>query len=351
MAFLDLVNELTGVVPGLSPLLAEKYINRAWTDICRERTWEFLKTAVAVVCPEQTTDGSVSITQYSDTVTCDADASAALLAINTTAQPPLNRMSIRFGATSPAIGQVYNIIDADVSVPAAIVLTLDRIVIEATDADSGYQCYRPYIVPPTDFLAWFSFVDMVNAWPLKRDFTSAFFDLKDPQRQAQGLAYYLGAYQSTESTDGIVSATPFPNLAVGTTFYELWPHPTSGQTFYARYNRRGVDFTSPTDVLPAVIDDGLVISKALYAHAYPFAKANAANFPSFKGVNWTELIAIQKGNYDTDLITAKRLDNENALQDIYARGHGLRTGAGGSFKGMQDYPIDANFLQSHLVRF
>ncbi len=353
MAFLDLVNELTGTVPGLSPLLAEKYINRAWAHVRSKRNWQFLVTDLAIACPTQITAGTISISQFSTAVTCDATASAALLAQDVIGTPALEQMSIRFGATSPAIGQVYNISVVDQSIPAAVVLQLNRPVMEATNATSGYQCYRPYIQPPADFLAWSSFVDMVNGWPLfsaDSPYTSAYFDARDPQRAAQGLATILGSYAGAYIPVGDTLTNPFPNMAIGATAYELWPHPTSGQTFYARYRRRGVDFTSPTDELPQVISDGLILSRALYADAYPFAKANVANFPSFKGADWNGLITNQKKKFDDDLVDAKRNDNENALQDVWFRGHGLRW-AGSGFRGAPGFPIDSNYMQSHLIRF
>lgn len=357
MAFLDLVNELTGTVPGLSPLLAEKYINRAWKDIRSERLWSFLATTAAVVCPAQVTAGAVAIVQYSDSVTLDATASAALLAqTNVNAVPGITNLSIRFGATSPAIGQVYNIEAADITTPTAIILTLDRFVVEATNATSGYQCYRPYITPPSsDFLKWETVVDMVNAftlWGPRTTRTSAEFDMRDPQRQAQGLAYWLGSYVGAfipDPTTGVVN--PNPNVEAGSNIYELWPHPTSGQTFLARYRRRGVDFLTPTETQPDVISDAMIIQRALGWHVYAFAAANVANFPSFKNVNWLSLIKLAKDQYARDLLDAKRNDNEAALQDVWNMGHGLRNDGSFDFKGMAGFPIDSNYMQSHLIRF
>jgi len=356
MAFLDLVNELSGTLPGLSPLLAETYINRAYSKILTERLWSFLLIDAGVVCPAQITDGAFDIDQFSSTVTADADASAALLdqAQNNT-QPGLTNMQIRFGppaTTSPAIGQLYNILAVDVTDPAALVLTLDRMVMEASSADASYQCYRAYVTPPVpDFLAWQSWVDMVNAFPLRTNVTSSMFDLRDPQRQAQGLAYFLGFYASAYVPNvitGVVS--PNPNVDTGTNLYELWPHPVQGQTFYVRFRRRGTPFVLPTEVQPAVIPDELIIARALGWHAYPFAQANVANFPSFKNANFPTLIKQAQGQYRELLQNTKINDDEAALQSVWSTGHGLRQGVR-DFKGISDFPIDSNFMQSHLIRF
>lgn len=359
MAFLDLVTTLTGELPGLSPQLARKHINWAWRDIRQMRLWSFLEIDAAVICPAQVTAGAAAITQFSETVTLDATASAAVLAQTVSgATPGLLTLSIRFGATSPAIGQVYNIVDFDATTdPTAIVLTLNRFVVELTDAASGYQLYRPYITPPfDDFLAWISINDMANAFSMTNENgrlsrSSAYFDLRDPQRQAQGLAYYCGSYAGAYISNP-VTGTEIPQATVnpGTMLYELWPHPTSGQNFYVRFRRRGTDFTGPLDTQPDGIPDALILHRAKSDYSYPFAAANVGHFPTFKGVGWQGLIAGERSAFATDLILAKKNDNETALNTVYSRGHGLRVGTGG-FKGMTDYPIDSNFLQSHLVRF
>jgi len=355
MAFLELSSELTGLIPGLSPFLADTYINRAWVDICNARNWNFLQQDAAIVCPTQITAGSVAIVQYTNTVTCNAAASTALLAQNAST-PTLTNMQIRFGASSPSAGQVYNIIAVDQTTPAAIVLTLDRVVVEATNAGSGYQCYRCYFVPPVlggmQFLAWTSLVDMVNGWKLTGNFTSAYFDARDPQRMAQGLAYNYGSYETNQTVDSLTGATtPNPNRSAGTPSYELWPHPTSGQTFLARMKLKGQAFVLPTDTQPGnIIDDQIIIERALGRYVYPFAKASVGQFPSLKGADWTTLMVNSQRTYSELLVTAKRLDDEQGLQSVWSRGHGLRGGRFGAFKGVTDGPIDANYLQSHLVR-
>ena len=88
MALLDLVSELTGTVPGLSPILAEKYCQRAWQHIRNKRLWAFLSIDGAIVCPAVVSTGTVSITQFSATVALDATASAALLAQSTPGATP-----------------------------------------------------------------------------------------------------------------------------------------------------------------------------------------------------------------------------------------------------------------------
>ncbi len=355
MALIDLVGELTGVIPGLSPILAQTYINRAYQEIRNQRNWSFLVTDGVVVCPGVVTDGSVNVTQYLATVTLDVDASAALLPQTVVGSVPgLLQLQIRFGST-PIASQIYSIVAFDITTPTAIILTLDRPVVEGTNAASPYQCYRCYVIPPIpDFKTWVALTDYTNSFSLtgnRLNGTSAQFDLRDPQRSSQGLAYWLGAWGGNRTGNPITGAT-VPNATVDASVpvYELWPHPTQGQVFYARFRRKGDPLINPSDELPEQIPDELVMSRALGWHGYPWAQANVGHYPMLKGANWPTLMMQARRSYAELLLDAKRNDNEQQLQDVWSRGHGLRTRRW-DFKGVGDYPIDADFLQSHLVRF
>lgn len=356
MAFLDLVSELCGVLPGLSPPLAEKHINRAWDEIRSARNWAFLVTDGVLICPVQVTDGSAAITQYQSTVTLDAAASAALLPQTLPgAVPGILTLQIRFFPSSlfPGSGQIYSILAVDTLNPAALVLTLDRMVVEPTDPASAYQSYRAYVTPPAhDFLSWLSVVDMTNAFRLRLDSSSAAFDGRDPQRMAQGLAYWIGSWGGNLTVNPVTGATsPSAIQDAATPIYELWPHPTSGQTFYVRFRRRGEAFAQPTDMPPPGISEGLILQRALGWHSYQWAMANVAHYPTFKGTNWPQLITAARSYYQTELLAAKRQDDEQQLQTVWNRGHGLRTGRAFDFKGISDFPIDASYMQQHLIRF
>lgn len=343
MSFQILSSELTGTIQGLDPFLSDHFINRAWRDIRDERQWSFLIQEGILICPTQITAGTVSFTQYGTTLTADATASAALLAVNTV--PGLTNMQIRFGGSTGlgSVGSLYQITDVDDTDPTAIILTVDPLIIEATDADATYQCYRALVKPPVDdFLTWISVVDLANGLPLTNENqrlsrTSWYFDMRDPQRQAQGLAYFMGAFAGNTA----LSTRPI---------YEFWPHPTSGQNWYVRYRRQGTDFTSAIDTQPPIIPDQLILLRAYGWYAYPWAAANVGHHPNLRGVGWVSMTLDAKKMYLEEITRAKKQDDSQQLQNIWNRGHGLRHNQGG-FKGMWDYPIDAQFLQSHLVPF
>jgi hypothetical protein len=346
VALLDLVNELTGTLQGLSPLLAEKHIARAWKDIQRERRWSFLIVDASVVCPLMVTEGLVDITQFDPDVTLDADASAAL-GVFIGATPDLTQLQIRFGGSSTlTAGQIYRIMAYDNTDPTAIILTLDRPVVEGTNAVSTYQCYRCYITPPNgNFKAWQQIVDMTYGFKLRLNYTSGQFDVVDPQRTSQGDASYCGIFRAAGPYGS--ADTPDANQSQGAPIYELWPAPTNGRTYYVRYDQAEWALTDPSSTQPATIDDQLILTRALAYYAYPFAQANASNFPAFKLANWPSMILQMQNEYRQLLIKAKMTDDATGMQNVLNRGHGLRSG----WPNGIPFPIDAQYIQGHLLNF
>jgi hypothetical protein len=353
VAFIDLVSELSGTLPGLSPILARTFINRAWEKIRTAKSWSFLVSDAAVVCPAVLNAGTAAIVQYTNTVTLNAAASAALTPF-LTGTPLATQLQIRFMSVTPTTtSQVYNILVADNTVPTAIVLTLDRVVQESTSAAASYLIYRAYIIPPVDdFLTWLSLVDQANAITIsgrRLTYTATYFDVRDPQRQALGLAYYCGFYAGNQQTTGPTSS-PSPTQAPWQPMYELWPHSTQGQTFYVRYRRRGTDLLNLTDQQPPGIPDGLIIQMALLHWGYPHVQANLGQFPSFKGVSWPLLYAAARGFLYGDpasgrrgsLQDAKLADDAQSPQYMVSRGHRLKGGS-----ELTPFPIDSNYMQSH----
>ncbi len=339
MSFQSLSSELTGVIPPLSVFLADSYITRAQRDIYDARTWSFLQSVGgSIICPTQVTDGLAAITQGALTVTMDSDASTALLTLDATS--PLETLQIRFGGTNgtASVGQIYNIVSFDQTVPTAIVLTLDRVVAETTNASVGYQVYRCYVKPPVDdFLMFQTVNDMVNGWSLDLDYTSAYFDHIDPQRMSQGQAYKVGAYVGSPEDQ------TRPR-------YELWPHPTSGQTFFVRFRRQGQTFTQPTDTQPNLIPEQLILLRAQGWYAYPWAAANVGRYPTLRGVGWVAMTLDAKRMYVDSLQMAKKNDDNQQNSSIINRGHGLRRGIS-NFQDNLGFPIDAKFMQGHLLNF
>ena len=328
MAYADLAAALQGDVPSLSYLLALQHIKRAYRDILDARTWGFLAAETTYICPPEITAGSVAITQGSGFVTLDATAIAAVA--GWPAGVPLVGAQIRF-AQSP----LYTILDA--TMPT---WTLDRPVAEADNSASAYELYLAYLTAPTDFKRWDALVDSPNGLTISGEaltYGQQELDLRDPQRLSVGQASYLAW------------ATPD---ASGTPRFELWPHPTSGQTWWAHYRRTGVSFTLPTDTQPSVIPDALILQRAYGWYTYPWAAANAVRLPGLGGnkIAWTTLILEAKRSYQGIpgspglFAQACRADEEQTPQQVWNRGSGIR-GRG----GLSSPVGDSNFWQRHPI--
>lgn len=319
-AFLDLAAELTGTLPGLSPALAESYVTRAWYDICRERRWSFLLADALLVCPAQLTAGTIAVTHGAATATCNATATTTLTGLT---DPVLTLRQIRCAG-----GPLYGI---TVAAGSPLVLTLDRPYQEITAAAATYQVYRAWVgQPSTDFLTWDTLDDPANGLTLSGPSITRNrldFDRRDPQRSSQGIAAELGHYR-------------------GDPLWELWPHPTDGQTFLASYRTRGVtpDYTDPASGPPDLIPDALILSRALGWYGYPWAHANKGSHTRYQKTDLLTLLVDTKRTYQGDLLKAKKHDDEHALQTVYNRGWRGRTRPSGVVG-------DARYWQAHPIHW
>lgn len=322
--FTDLVFELTGIYPGLSAFLAKRFINDAWRDILNVRTWSFLSGDGGFNAPVGIGAGTCSITIGSPTVTFDTTATTALNAVPLPAPTGLLARQFRLGTS----GGVYNITGY---VPATGTMTLDRVILEATGTGLTFQVYQCYFPPPPqalnadgsyDFDRWLSIVDPINGYVLWDDTGKVTLDRRDPQRSdVGGLAYTAYDYKS-------INDTPY---------MEFWPHPSGGQQYVCYWKRNGTAFTTSTQPLPKMIPSGLVINRALFRYADPWAQRNAGRIPTLKGINFGVLVAQAKAQYDIDLQAAKLQDDNIALQSFIIPNRPR------SWSG----PIDASFIGSH----
>lgn len=308
--------ELVGQVPGLSFLLAQTLVERAWEEILKERRWSFLVAEGQLLAPGSVTAGTVTVTQFSKSVVGDATAAAAWQAISP--NTPITAQQFRVGTGGP----LYNITAFD----GSSTLTLDRFYGESSGAAQTYQVYQCYFSPPsTDFKRWVSVGNPVQGYPLVLNKMKAEIDIKDPQRGAQGDAYWVAQYKAD---------------ANGNPLYELWPHPTNAASYLALYERNGQPLTV-SDILPAAIPKGLLTNRALH-HAYMWAMAQAAINPTSRNPNWNYLLQNSELIYAAQLKVCKRNDEETFLQTfspLILRGRPTGYWA----------PISADFAQTHDV--
>jgi hypothetical protein len=310
MAFLEYYTELIHRFPTLSPFLAQRFINRARADIYGVRRWSFLLAEGVITVPTAITAGTVTLTQHSATVTPNATAIAALDAAG--ASPLIGKRQFSLGAGSP----IYNISTYD-----GATITLDRPYREDSASGSDYQVFSCYFDPPsTDFISFISVKDVTNNYNLRLGFTHREINRFDPQRSQTGEPLYLASFT--------------PNSA-GTPRFELWPHPATAKSYHCLYQRRGTDFSAPTDSVPDVIGEALLIERACY-YIYQWAMQTGQT-PNGKAVDWRFLMQQSQAEYKEGLRQSAREDNDTYEEML----HTFNERAG--YLSM----LDSNYAQNH----
>lgn len=249
MAFIDYKGMLMGWCDRLDFNLASLLVNYAWRDIRQARVWSFLIQESAWTSADLITTGLVTVVNNSLNVTFDATAKAALNAA--AVNPPMITRQFRL-----LNGPIYNITAYNSTTGVAI---LDRVYAEVGAASLGYQVYKCYYEAPSlttgisDFVKFNSVVDPVMNRALWLNKTRAWVDWSDPIRLNQSQPFWVVEYK-----DRTTANAPYTPL------YELWPHPTSAQSYTIEYQSRGVDFSADGDMLPSVIPDSLLNERAMY---------------------------------------------------------------------------------------
>jgi hypothetical protein len=320
VAFQNYWSELVGTVPRLDLGAAQAYINRAWRDIREARLWSWLTTEGVLLAPQLISLGTVTTTQFLNTVTLDATANAAL---NNLANPPITQRQFRVGVG----GRVYNITGYN---NGSSQLTLDGVFMEPSGAGQDYMVYRCYYTPAdlngntiTDFQTFEGMLNYTEGYAIvgaNLRMSKAEIDARDPQRGAFDNAYQVAHYK----VDGN-----------GNPIYELWPHPTVQAPYLFLARRRGVPLSSTVDI-PATLSPDLLVTRGLF-YAYDWAIANAGRFAELKGVDFQLLKAENQRTYDKMLNDARRHDDEIFLDSYVTQWRDYLTTP----------PIDADFMQDH----
>jgi hypothetical protein len=321
MNYTDFSNELLGVIPKMPFPFAQRCVNRAYRDIRESRLWSWLLEETVLTSRAIVGAGTVNLTQYSTVVVPDATAKPVWDAL---ANPLITQRQFR-GAGGP----VYLINSYDPS--GAGTLTLDRPYQEATNTAAVYQIYCAYFwAPAADFLRWVSVFDPTQGYWLERNHTKAEIDRRDPLRADSGNPFWIVSYKT--DTRSTASTYRWP-------MYEMWPHATSDHGYQAIYQRRGADFTNPTDTLPPGIQESLLMERAMF-YAYQWAEANKGRFAELRGSDWRFLMSKSAETYKAMLWEAQRQDEETMSQDWICP---LDP------SGYIGDPVDADFAQSHTV--
>jgi len=330
-AFSDLWNELTAQVRGLDGLFAQKLCNRAWSDIAGRYEWSWLRAQGVLSAPAAISTGTVSINQFSRTLTFNGAATAVLDAVGL--DIPLSSRSIKIAGGPP-----YQL----ASYTAGGTATLDPLgpgYQEANAVAASYVIVRAFYGPPAaDFARFISIKDPVSAYYLGfgANLDQQVLDALDPMRSS-----------STQPRGLFTAYTKRTQAAAGETTdysprWEMWPYPMVSRGYQVTYRRNVTEFVNDDDVLPNVIDPDVVMARAKML-AYEWAEANKANQPLLQGPNWLTLMVSANSQYEGALKLAIKLDRET-FPNIVVRS---RRGMGYSPDWLQSHDAPYELLDAY----
>lgn len=282
MTFADAYREVRLHAPAAPLALARAWVNAAYEDLCRGRSWGFLRAETTLrILASRAVD--VGVTQDSTTVTSGG------LFIATDAG-----RNLRIG-----IGPTYTIQE----VTTDSVLVLDRAYTEDTDPDATATILDAFVTMPADFSSFRTIPDRYNQRRLGFWFTEDELLILDPDRRT-----------SDTGPRALVAASPSPYMpTLGRVRYEYWPRPTAARTYPALYNRQAADLTETT-LFSGVLADA---KEALVAGAL----ARAAAWPGTLDVKnpffSADLIRLYKAEFETQKQRLALKDDTQYPEDLH----------------------------------
>ena len=330
---IDMVSEITDLVPALSRVRSRSLINRAFKIVQDSMLWSFQLQQGGFSTPNISTGGSCTFALGSNQVIGDAAASAQWLALPFYWSPTTQQ--IRAQGYS-----VYSIIAMDTTNPAAIVLTLDRNFIDPLPFYTGvaYQMYGAYIPAPVGFKRWLNVADMFDQWSMDIWTGRRSQDLVDPSRQIASNPYRMLPL----GTDRRGAGTSTPSATLNQQLYELYPYPTTKIAYQWYAVVEWPYLANNSDMLPSQISEEVVTQKALtwaYRDAegrrdIMAAKGAGANFLGLKKESETDFLWRLK---TLRLLDRDAVDSFNV--DMQAAMNGLTVGPWYNSRTMRSSPF------------
>ena len=291
MSYLEMWNELNGMVPNFPVPLAKTCINRAWRDVRRQNLWSFQLYESNWVTPAIVSAGTVTTTRGSTTVTVDATAQAAIDAIGT-----LSNIVQRQFRTAPG-RTIYNITNWSTG---TLTLTLDRPYGEASASGAVYQILQVYYAAPhADHLTFFDIRNQEFFRTLNHATTRVELDRRDPMRTWSNFPSDVAYYKMDDNANSPTYRYPL---------YEIWGIPLSVMTFQLYGIRKLTDLTAPSDTLPPQVGEDCIIELAK-VYVYQWAESHK-NDTAKGGPDWKFLMGASIAEHRRLLKDYRRQDRE-----------------------------------------
>lgn len=307
--FLETTRSLRLYVPQLPITLAEQFIRDRYRRILGRRDWSAMRREAEFQLNDQKSDGTVSFTRSTATVTGTGTSFAAT---------DVGRQ-FKVGTGSP----IYTVIDVDVT---GQILTLDRPIGVATSTGVGYRLIDAYVTPPADFLKFIVVTDPLQGWRLRHWITAPELQTMDPQRNFFGQPYVLADRMFNVATAG--TSDPRPQ-------YEAWPYTTSARTLYYVYQIRVADLVNPGDLPIWPVRSDAIVAGALADVARWPGTATSPN-PYFARPEYWRAYELE---FEDKMGEIERVD-----EDIY-----ITMMEQYPYSNYRLAPMSASFIQSHAL--
>jgi hypothetical protein len=334
MALIDMVSEMTDLVPAMSRIRARKLINRSFKIIQDSMMWSWQLQQGGFSTPNISTAGSITCALNSDQIIGDANASAQWLAL-----------PFYWSATKQQIRakgySIYSVIAMDDTDPNAVALTIDRPFVDPLPFYSGvgYQMYGAYIPTPKGFKRFLTVADMFDQWTMDIWTSRRTEDLLDPARQIASNPWAMMPLGADRRGAGTVNASATLNQQL----YELWPYPTTQISYQWYAVVEWPYLINNSDCLPPGIDEDVVVQKALtwaYRDAESrkdvlAAKGSGGNYLALKKDAESDFLTRLKTLrlLDRDLVDSYMVDMRSATRGFpngpFFNSRNMRTGMGG----------------------
>ena len=323
----QLAAELKSWHSEIDPLACLPLVQRAYKDIRNSRDWSFQKGNGSWFAPNQITSGTVTTTQFSNTVVADGTATPYWQAI-ALPTPPQSPITLRqFRVTG---GPIYNIVSYD----GASTIKLDRPYAETGAVGASYMVYQPYMpAPAIDFKRWMSIVDPISGYRFRYHNmfrTQKELDKRDPQRTSFGWPTWVVG-KDYVTMPGDTQQRPRFELGLG--------HPIQAIGYILEFTINGEVAITPTAVLPQQISDATIMARArFYGHDLV---ANQPNVDvKVKGWHMVKQRMVQ-AQYEDLLRGDQQRDNAIFDSKVIDELHGTDLSG----------PYDADFMQDHVLSY
>lgn len=295
-------------IPGTNLGLVKTKLNEAFTAIQNENMWSFQLVTNGWLTPGLfggqnfglLSPGAISVQSFQNIITCDANASAAILAY--TGLPLITQQQIRVPYYS-----LYNIVAVDPTNPAAVTLKIDRAWMEPVQVNSSYMIYMAYFAAPPGFKKWFYISDTTNQ-NMMDYWTKTQIDLAndDAERTIFDQPYYVVPYgQDTRQN----SAT------TGQLLVELWPHPVTILPYTFGCLCNWPSLVAPTDTVPYPLTEEIVKLRTYEMLALWKEGNKGDEMERGSGANWQFLAGAHRAEYKDRLRECRNMDRH--LAELY----------------------------------